>query len=98
MLVDFRRWMAAARNRPYYDLEKDYDDHDYITLEPQHCLDLGPGHKREAIRYLLRQRQPLMFRSTYQKESGRLSFLNLPAEIRNDIYKKVLFCPGLPEI
>jgi hypothetical protein len=99
MLLDFRRWMAAARDRPYYDLEKDYHDdhHDYIILEPQRCLALGSGPKGEAIRHLLRQRQALMFMSTYQEEQDRFSFLDLPPELRNDIYKKALFCPGPPE-
>jgi hypothetical protein len=95
MLLDFRRWMAAARDRLYYDLEKYYDD--YTKLEPHRCFALGSGPKREAIRHLLRQRQALMFMSTYQEETGRLPFLDLPAEIRNDIYRKALFCPGPPE-
>jgi hypothetical protein len=99
MLLEFRRWMAAATDRPYYDLEKDYhDDHDYIILEPQRCLALGSGPKGEAIRHLLRQRQALMFMSTYQEEQDRFYFLGLPAELRNDIYRKTLFCPGPPEI
>jgi hypothetical protein len=32
--------------------------------------------------------------STYQEQAGRLSFLDLPAELRNDTYKKALSSPG----
>ncbi|KAF2034491.1 hypothetical protein EK21DRAFT_85512 [Setomelanomma holmii] len=44
-----------------------------------------------AFAAMVKQRQSLMFRSDFKEEPGRTSFLDLPPEIRNTIYRYALF-------
>lgn len=55
--------------------------------------DISSYDSKIVLLAVLKQRQDGLFASKYKYDASRITFLDLPAEIRNMIYNFALFCP-----
>ncbi|KAF1831802.1 hypothetical protein BDW02DRAFT_37896 [Decorospora gaudefroyi] len=80
-------------DRAMYNFRTKLHSHQYPALKEYYHNELETGYlnAQAEIKEVLRNREHLMFQSTFYQDTGRKCFLDLPAEIRNMIYEEAIF-------